>query len=237
MEGFVYEIVYNENNDIRYIGSSCRKNPKDRLYSHRSDYKRWLNGKRGRVSIYPFFKEYGFENFQFNVLKKYKISDKKHILAYEQLYINRLECVNQQDAFGILAVVKNAQQKKQYYEANKEKIAQYQQQYRETNREEIAQYYKNYHEDNRGYLLQQKKQYHEAIKASGKHRCDTCNLNFPSPSALNRHLASKSHIKKVNEQAVSLTERCVDFMGCARTRCVVSAAIIANMCDVNRIIM
>jgi len=56
----------------------------------------------------------------------------------------------------------NREQRRQYHEANRERIAERQRQYTEANRERIAEQKRRYYEENRERITEQKRQYNEA---------------------------------------------------------------------------
>ncbi|NIQ16403.1 MAG: hypothetical protein GTO02_19025, partial [Candidatus Dadabacteria bacterium] len=134
------------------------------------------------ISIYKYFDKYGIDQFKISILKKYKICDKKHVKAYEQLQINRIDCVNDINAFscGIHShPIIRAEQKRQYYEQNKdhilertkryyernkEKVAEQQKLYREQNKEKRVEYDKHYYEANKDHILERTRQYREQNK-------------------------------------------------------------------------
>ena len=58
--------------------------------------------------------------------------------------------------------------KKQYREANKEKIAEQKKQYYEDNKEKLNERTKQYHQENKEKIAEQKRQYHEANKEKRK---------------------------------------------------------------------
>jgi hypothetical protein len=100
MIGIVYEITCNNNNDIRYIGSTMQT-LNSRYKSHLTTYNKYLKNKSKKVSIYPYFEKYGVENFTIQPLKAYNVADKKGIRVYEQLWIQKTKNINAQNAFGI----------------------------------------------------------------------------------------------------------------------------------------
>ena len=61
---------------------------------------------------------------------------------------------------------KIAERTKRHREANREKIAEYQKQYHQANREKIEEYKKQYYEENREKFLERQKQYYEANRES-----------------------------------------------------------------------
>jgi hypothetical protein len=59
VEGIVYKIEYKHDVTIRYIGSTM-SSLNDRWKNHKSHYLQFCKGVGGIVSIYPYFKEYGY---------------------------------------------------------------------------------------------------------------------------------------------------------------------------------
>ena len=146
--GIVYRIEYLENPDIRYIGSKFSEIRK-RFYEHKINYNKYLNGNFSEISIYPYFKQYNIKNFKMILIKEYEVVDRTQLLAYEQLYMNKLKNINKQKSFQPLP----KEQKKQHYRLNKNKIyednKEYYKKYRETNKEKNKEYQKKYREINK----------------------------------------------------------------------------------------
>ncbi|GMF34076.1 unnamed protein product [Phytophthora lilii] len=131
MIGHIYRIIHLES-DIQYVGSMFSE-PRKRWQLHKSNYSNWLAGRCRKVSIYPFFEEHGIDKFKLIPIKAYDLADRTHLKAYEQLWINKLRCVNKVSPFQILKLYKrqyhldNRESKlngfKEYYKANKAQIA------------------------------------------------------------------------------------------------------------------
>lgn len=112
--GRIYKIVSTQSDHV-YIGSTFNT-LRDRFRQHKNAYEQWLKGKNGEVSIYSFFKQFGAEAFKMILIKEYNVVDRKHLEAYEALWISKSICVNQVVPFHIKKL-----SKKQYHEANKER--------------------------------------------------------------------------------------------------------------------
>ena len=102
-KGTVYRIICLIDPKIQYIGSTFNE-LRWRWQSHKRDYKQYLKNLHSEVAIYPYFKELGIENFKMIKIKDYIVyrenqKDHKHLSAYEQLWINKLKCVNKRPAF------------------------------------------------------------------------------------------------------------------------------------------
>ena len=127
MRGFVYKIE-SDCKQIVYIGSTTRK-----LKYRFSGHKRKTNGY-SVISKYLKDSNYSFSN-GCELIKEYEIADRQHLLAYEQLWMNvyRKKIINQRQSYALL----ENEQKKQYYESNKEKYVERAKQYYEANKEKI----------------------------------------------------------------------------------------------------
>lgn len=86
--GRIYRIQHVQSR-ICYVGSTFNM-LRDRWRQHKSDFNRYLDGKHGGISIYPYFEEYNIENFKMILIKEYEVVDRQHLEMYEQLWVNRL---------------------------------------------------------------------------------------------------------------------------------------------------
>jgi len=153
-EGCIYKIFYINNPKIFYIGSTTMPLG-TRWSSHKSLYKR----KKCNYSVFKLFDEYGIDNFKIELIKSYNVVlthkyDTKHLLAYEQLWINKLKgCCNEIPAFQPLLRV----QAKIYREKNKTKLAEINKIYRVKNRERLIAKDKLKYANNREQILAKQK--------------------------------------------------------------------------------
>jgi hypothetical protein len=159
--GRVYKIVVGESNDV-YIGSTFNE-LRHRFANHKNDYKKYLNDKHHKISVYDLFDRYGIDNCKMILIKEYECCDDKHLKAYEQLWINKLRPINKNNPFSI-KYLSDKQYNKQYYEANKEKIKEYKKQYREKNKDKIKEYDKQYRDVNKEKIKEKKKEWRESNK-------------------------------------------------------------------------
>ena len=89
MLGKIYKIIHNQSN-ICYVGSTCNE-----LRQRWQEHKRHsTNEKVRKLSIYKYFEQYGIENFKIILIKEYEVIDRKHLEAYEQLWISKLKAIN-----------------------------------------------------------------------------------------------------------------------------------------------
>lgn len=131
MIGRVYKIIHNQS-DICYVGSTINE-----LRVRFSQHKRATTSK---YSIVSYMKQHGRDNFKIVLIKEYDIVDRKHLEAYEQLWINKLTCINYKCSFNPLRSRKELMniEKKEYYKSNKEAISERDQVYRSNNKEAIS---------------------------------------------------------------------------------------------------
>jgi hypothetical protein len=184
-KAFVYMIYLLENPDIRYVGSSMNERERDRWASHKKNYKTWLKNKeKSKCSIYPYIEQYGIENFKFQILKRYEVCDSNHIRAYEQLYINKMKCVNQLQTFQLMSRVKYLQQRKEYRQKNKEAVKEKGKQWRENNKEVVKEKKKEWYENNK-----ESTKLHRQTKLRGY--CYDCDKKY---AKLKEHFKSNVHL-------------------------------------------
>ena len=94
--GKIYKIIHNQS-DLIYIGSTI-STLRDRFYQHK---------KSLSCIISKYFSKYGIENFKIILIKEYKICDRTHLEMYEQLWINKMKCININNPFEILRKLAN----------------------------------------------------------------------------------------------------------------------------------
>jgi len=138
-KGRIYKIINSIDNEI-YVGSTFNQ-LRHRWQNHKQDYKKWINRKCDKCSIYEKFKLLGIENFKIMLIKEYLVyrehkKDKKHLHSKEQLWINKLKCININCAFN---PIPEKEYQKRYYENNKDTIKEYKKQWREDNKEKLRQ--------------------------------------------------------------------------------------------------
>ena len=161
--GNIYKIINSIDNEI-YIGSTFNE-LRHRWQQHKASYNRWLNGKCRKCSIFEKIKLLGIKNFKIMLIKKYDVyrddsKDRRHLLSKEQLWINKLKCINEKGAFNPIPEkelikiyrlnnkdkikekakeykLNNKDKKKQYYENNKEKIKEKSKEYKLNNKEKL----------------------------------------------------------------------------------------------------
>ena len=193
--GIVYQIYYNNDPNIHYIGSSL--NNIDKCWEHhRQDYNKYINSEKKPAStIYPYFKDLGINNFTIVELKKCRVTDTKHLKMYEQLYINKLKPVNR---INILSGVDTKNRHAKYRTDNKEKISEYGKKRYANNKE----YFENYTNENKEKIKEYKAQHYQKNKEKLEEKakeivlCKVCNVEIRKVGYI-RHTKSKTHIKNL----------------------------------------
>ena len=104
VRGTVYRIICIPEPTIQYVGETYDE-LRYRWQRHKIQYTRYLNGNYRTVAIFPYFTQYGIENFKIIKIKDYIVyrenqQDHKHLMAYETLWINKLKCVNTRISFN-----------------------------------------------------------------------------------------------------------------------------------------
>lgn len=98
MIGRVYKIICTQSNDI-YIGSTFNQ-LRVRWKQHKDRYCQYKSNPSRNLSIHSYFEQHGIENFKIILIKEYEVVDRKHLESKEQLWINKLKCINIKSAFN-----------------------------------------------------------------------------------------------------------------------------------------
>jgi hypothetical protein len=170
--GKVYKIIHNQS-DIVYIGSTLGTIAQ-RWQNHKRNYQNYLKEKHSG-SIYPYFEQFGIENFKIILIKEYEVVDRRHLCIYEQLWIHKTRCCNSISAFKInrkdekfylkkfypnsvqeAQIERKKQQSRDYYQKNKQKIKERAKEWVNNNKDEIKERMKEYRIRNKDKLKKDK---------------------------------------------------------------------------------
>lgn len=175
--GKIYKIT-SPNTDKVYIGSTCIDLDK-RLRRHINDYKIYKEGKRRYITSFEIIKE---NDCEITLLENVNSNNKKQLSLMERKYIDEIECVNK---------FKPLRNKKEWREANKEKIKLREKKYRKENRAKRKIYEQEYNRKNK-----------EKINArvSEKITCD-CGTVMRRDSK-SKHMRSKIHITIMEQKNI-----------------------------------
>ena len=124
--GIVYKIICNLDNNICFIGSTF--NQLRYIWNgYKTGFKYWVKNKDicADCLIYEHFEKHGISNFTIIKIKEYLVcrehnKDNRHLLVYEQLWINRTKCINIELPFIILEKIQNRITSQKYYDDHKE---------------------------------------------------------------------------------------------------------------------
>ena len=189
----IYKLTSSQTDKV-YIGSTTQTLTK-RLSKHKSNFKRWKNGKYSYTSSYELIK---YDDVYIELLELCPCSNKMELCRREGKMILDNNCVNKHVA---------GRTKKEsatiYRHKNKEKIKERKKEYVEANKEKIKEYKKEYDEANKERLKERRKEYVEANKEKIKEMMNekfTCECGGKYTYAnKSQHFKSKKHLKFVNQ--------------------------------------
>jgi hypothetical protein len=194
-QGKIYCLRSHQTDDV-YIGSTCQPLSK-RKVDHKTNYKRWKNGKCGYVTSFEIIK---YDDCYIELLEECPCDNKNQLERREGQLIREMKCINKLVA---------GRSKKEYNKENKEQIKEYNKKYNEEHKEQIAEHYKKYYEANKEHIAKQQKKYYEENKEQIKEqkkeyreahkndfKCEVCNYKG-NKSKYNQHLKTKKHNDKI----------------------------------------
>ena len=170
--GHIYKIICTVDEKFCYIGSTFNRLDK-RMNGHRDDYHKWLDGRPRSCACCEYFKKYGIEKFKMVLIKSYEVcrahnKDRRHLEAYETLWINKTKCCNKNLAFNPL----QKEQRKQYRQDNREALNAKNKEFYQNNKEQRCAKSKQWYQDNKERRCAKSKQWYqdnkEAIAAKSK---------------------------------------------------------------------
>ena len=141
------------NDDIVYVGSTAQP-LSARMSQHRKTIVRHPEWK-----LYKLMAEVGVEHFHIELISDFPCERREQLHAEEGRHIRMHQTVT--NGCNMLLTGRG---KKEYYEANTEKIAAYRKAYNETNNERLKGQTKDYYVANKEKLKEQMKTYREANK-------------------------------------------------------------------------
>lgn len=189
--GKIYKIIYigNENKNICYIGSTFNT-LRDRFSKHK-----YITNTP--TCLTPYIKKYGIKLFKILLIKEYEVYDRKHLQSKEQLWINKMNCINKAIAFQPMT---KKQLSKIYTINHKKEINLYRINYKEEKKITDNNYYiknkdkfKEYNIKNKDKIKEYNKEYGQKRVANNqeKYLCE-CGTTIKLISK-SSHLKSKFH--------------------------------------------
>ena len=163
--GRVYRIDHIHSN-ICYVGSTFNI-IRQRWAIHKSKFK---SGK-DKYAITPYFEKYGIRNFRCILIKEYQVVDKYDLHAKEQLWINKLKCVNKYNSIPFLREKELRKiYCKSYRKNNLDKCKEKDRLYRINNLDKCKEKDRLYYQLNRDKIRERKRVYYRRNKAKDNER-------------------------------------------------------------------
>ena len=186
--GKIYKIVSNHTDKV-YIGSTVQSLSK-RIGGHRSQYKRYLEGK---ISIYTSFEIMSYPDAKIYLIENFKCQSKNELECRERYFIESMNCCNK---------FIPTRTPKEYREDNKDKIKDKIKKYREDNKDKIKKQKEEYYLDNKDKKKVKNKEYYKLNndKIKEKVKCGICG-SIVCKGALRRHqktIKCTSHKNSLN---------------------------------------
>lgn len=183
--GKVYRVICLPEPNIQYVGST--------LNSLRNRWSTHKNIKQNKTSLNPFLLKYGIDNFKIVLIKEYLVVDRKHLASKEQLWINKIKCINVKDALK-LNNVKHNLYGISYRKSNRETLNIKSKLYNTKHKDVISIKKKLYYIKNKTRITKILKEKYDKII---KHNTFTCGCSKTplKKSYEEKHKLSKKHIK------------------------------------------
>jgi hypothetical protein len=173
MKGYIY-LIFNKNGT--YIGSSF--DVEKRISVHKRAYKYWLADNENRYcSSYKIIKD----EFKYEIIEEVQVNNKIELLQWEQYYMDKWECVNENKAYR--SIEEEKQYQKEYQKENREHMDEYHKQYNKENQERIKQQQKEYRLQNKDKISE---------KAREKMTCECGSIIRKSDKT--RHIKTVKHV-------------------------------------------
>jgi len=174
--GSVYKICHTQS-DVVYVGSTFAT-LRERFRMHKRTTVQ--NG----CSITPLLIEHGPDQFKIILIKKYEVCDRKHLEAYEQLWINKLKCINKRCS---LQLISHKEQMRRWYIKNRDRTLAQQKQYAIEHIDQRREYSKQYMEAHKDSIQAYRASYNQK-----KWECEICSCSINLTSKYN-HIKSAKH--------------------------------------------
>lgn len=203
-KGYVYCIRSYQTDNI-YIGS-CFSDLRQRLYSHRTHYKKWLLDKKNYISSFDIIK---YDDHYIELIETYENVSKKELNRSEGEKIRSIDCVNKRIAGRTVKeyykdnIDELTEYKKDYYNNNKSTILKHKKEHYNDNKKRIIDKNKKYYADNRVIRLKKQNEYNllNKDKIHIKIECEHCK-KFVSRKYFKKHLQDQ-HSKINNSSEIN----------------------------------
>ena len=152
------------------------------MTQHRSNYKKYLNGKRKYLSSFKVMEN---KDYAIILIEDFPCNSKDQLFARERYYTNTIECVNICKNQGRMLELGKKEYHKDYYKENTDKIKLRSKEYREKNIDEIKAKQNEYRDENKNKLNEQ-----FTCSCGGKY----------THCGRSQHFKTKKHLKYLEEQ-------------------------------------
>ena len=189
-----------------YIGSTTKDKLCQRMATHRSDYKRYTEGMRGKVSVFDLFEKYGVENCNIILIEECNCNSKDELISREGHYVRTSKCINKHIPDRKKQEYNQLEHRKQYVkeydQKNKEKKKEYKKEYNIKNKDKLVSNRKTFYEENRETILERHKEYYTKNKEeinTNRQQIMTCECGRSFRKAdISKHYKTKIHIDLMN---------------------------------------
>jgi len=174
--GKIYRIVCNTSSKY-YIGSTI-KTIKERLSSHKQDFKMYLNDKNSYTSSFDILEN---NNYIIELVEEYPCSNNTELRQREDIYIKKYMndefCVNKNRSY-----ITDEERRENMKKYNKKYNKIYKKEYNKKNQDKIRERRKKNDKKNQDKIRERRKQRYTCLCGLNIRRCD-----------IRRHLKSKIH--------------------------------------------
>ena len=152
--GKIYAIRSHQTDKI-YIGSTTQPLSK-RFSCHKSNYKSYLDGLHHYITSFEILQ---YDDAYIELFEEYPCDNKIMLNKREGEIIRLNNCVNK-----CIAGQTSKEQKREYYEKNKDKMREKQKEYWKQNKDKMREYCKEYYEQNKEQIKDKNTEYREQNK-------------------------------------------------------------------------
>ena len=157
-QGKIYKITCG---DETYYGSTAMT-LRERMWLHKSNYKRWKNGTDSKCACFNLFDKYGFDNCPIELVEDYSCETKKELLIREDWYMDNNDCINEKSAYT--SKEEQLEQMRQRHQDHKEEENEKSRQWYQDHKEEASEKSRQRHQDHKEELNEKSRQWYQDHK-------------------------------------------------------------------------
>jgi len=191
-KGKIYKIVCNTTGQV-YIGSTVQLLA-ERLRHHKTDYKRFHEGKTNYTSSFAIIER---GNYEILLVESYSCNSRQELHQRERFYIEHEQCVNKiipcrsQKEYRQEHRDKISERMKKYYQDNRDKKIEYLKEWYRNNKEQRKAYDKEYYENHK----EQRKAYNKE-RSKLRVECHICNCTVVKKK-IREHERTLKHLRNL----------------------------------------